>query len=330
MEHFGVTIAGTGHYVPERVLTNLDLEKMVDTSDEWIRTRTGICERHIAADDQPTSALAFEASKQALQAAGLAAEDLDLIIVATLTPDTQFPNTACHLQRRLGASGAACFSMEAACSGFLYAFETAAGLMSRGRYRHALIVGAEKLTSIVDWTDRNTCVLFGDGAGAMILSQCPEEQSCLMASSLGSDGNYSDLLHVPGGGTAIPMTQEMLEQGQNFLKMNGREIFKLAVNAMVTSSQDVLAECQIGIDQVRWLVPHQANTRIILAVGKRLGIPEERVYMNLERYGNTSAATLPICLDEIARGGLVQSGDYLLLTAFGGGLTWGGLLVRWP
>jgi 3-oxoacyl-[acyl-carrier-protein] synthase-3 len=330
MEHFGVTIAGTGHYVPERVLTNLDLEKMVDTSDEWIRTRTGICERHIAADDQPTSVLAFEASKRALQAAGLAAEDLDLIIVATLTPDTQFPNTACHLQRRLGAAGAACFSMEAACSGFLYAFETAAGLMSRGRYRHALIVGAEKLTSIVDWTDRNTCVLFGDGAGAMVLSQCPEEQSCLVASSLGSDGNYSDLLHVPGGGTAMPMTQEVLEQGQNFLKMNGREIFKLAVNAMVTSSQDVMSESQIGIDQVRWLVPHQANTRIILAVGKRLGIPEERVYMNLERYGNTSAATLPICLDEIARGGKVQSGDYLLLTAFGGGLTWGGLLVRWP
>jgi 3-oxoacyl-[acyl-carrier-protein] synthase-3 len=330
MERYGVTIAGTGSYVPERVLTNSDLEKMVDTSDEWIRTRTGICERRIAAADQPTSVLAHEASKRALEAANIAAADLDLIIVATLTPDTQFPNTACHLQRHLGAGRAACFSLEAACSGFLYAFETAAGLMSSGNYRHALIVGAEKLSGIVDWTDRNTCVLFGDGAGAAVLSRCPEEESCLLASTLGADGDYANLLYMPGGGSAMPMSAEVLDQRQNFIKMNGREIFKLAVNAMVGAAQDVLAKSHIDIEQIRWLVPHQANTRIIRAVGKRLGIPEERVFMNLERYGNTSAATLPICLDEIARSGQVESGDYLLLTVFGGGLTWGGLLVRWP
>ncbi len=329
MERYGITIAGTGSYAPERVLTNHDLEQMVETSDEWIQTRTGIRERHIAGPDQATSDLAAEAARRALENAGVAADDLDLIIVATLSPDNPFPNTACHVQRKLAAPNAACFSLEAACSGFLYALEVGSSMLRGGGYRNALIVGAEKMSTYVDWEDRNTCVLFGDGAGAVVLKRVEADLDSLLACHLGADGRFTDLLHVPAGGSAMPLTAERLDDRLQYIKMNGREIFKLAVNAMVEACGTVLDKAGIGIDQIRWLVPHQANTRIIQAVGKRLNIAEERVFMNLSRYGNTSAATIPLCLDEIARNGQVQSGDYVLLTAFGGGLTWGSLLLRW-
>jgi 3-oxoacyl-[acyl-carrier-protein] synthase-3 len=329
MSLYGVAIAGTGSYVPDRVLTNQDLEQMVDTTDEWIRTRTGIRERRIAADNQPTSVLAFEAAARALQAADMTVNDLDLIIVATISPDHQFPNTACYVQKQLRAENATCFSLEAACSGFVYSLQVGASLIRAGLYKNALIIGAEKLSSVVDWTDRNTCVLFGDGAGAMILSRTEPEKDALLASRLGSDGTYTDLLYVPAGGSAMPTTPETLKNRLGFLNMNGREVFKLAVNAMVNAANDVLAETGISADDIRWLVPHQANDRIIQAVGKRLNIENGRVFVNLDKYGNTSAATVPIAIDEIARGGQINPGEYLLMVAFGGGLTWGAALIRW-
>ncbi len=276
MNSHGSTIAGTGSYVPEKVLTNADLEEMVETSDEWIRTRTGIRKRHIAGADQATSDLARVASERALQAADTSAQELDLIIVATLSPDTPFPNTACHLQRKLGSPNAACFSLEAACSGFLYALETGSSLMKTGTYRRVLVVGAEKMSSILNWNDRGTCVLFGDGAGAVVLA--PGEEM-LLDSELGADGNYSDLLSVPGGGSAMPPSSEVLAEGKQYLHMNGREIFKLAVGAMADSCSRVLKRTGVSVEQVRWLVPHQANTRIINAVGKRLGFDKESLSM---------------------------------------------------
>lgn len=329
MKRFGVQIAGTGHYVPERVMTNHDLEAMVETSDEWIVARTGIRERHIAAPEQATSDLGLEAALQALAAAEMTPEEVDLIIVATLSPDQPFPNTGCFLQSKLGAVNAACFSLEAACSGFIYALEVASSMIRLGLHKNALIVGAEKLSTFTDWTDRGTCVLFGDGAGAVMLKQCAEADDRMIASKLGSDGRYTDLLGVPAGGSASPLTPETIGHRQNFIKMSGREVFKLAVNAMVSAADDVLAQAGIDISQVRWLVPHQANNRIIQGVGKRMRMPAERVYINVDRYGNTSAATIPIALDEIARGGQVDEGDYILMVAFGGGLTWAAALIRW-
>ena len=329
MARYGAAIIGSGSYAPDRILTNHDLEQMVETSDEWIRTRTGIRERHIAADDEPTSAIACRAAEKALKAASVNPSDLDMIIVATLSPDNVFPNTGCQLQNRLGAHGAAAFSIEAACSGFLYAAQIAADMIRSGTASCALVVGAEKLSAYVDWTDRSTCVLFGDGAGAAIIKQVPATEDCFLASELGADGKYKELLQIPAGGTEMPLTHDILDQRLQYIKMSGREIFKLAVNAMTSASEKVLKQADISIDDVRWLVPHQANNRIITAVGKRLGIDEERVFINVDRYGNTSAATIPIAVDEIVRGGQVSKGDYLLLTAFGGGLTWGSLLVRW-
>jgi 3-oxoacyl-[acyl-carrier-protein] synthase-3 len=329
MERYGVAIAATGSYVPDRILTNQDLEKMVDTSDEWIRTRTGIRERHIAAADEPCSALAAEAARRALAAAGMEAADLDLVLVATFTGDCVFPNAACFVQERIGARQAACFSLEAACSGFIYGFEVAANLLRSGGYRTALLVGAEKITAFTDWADRNTCVLFGDGAGAVVLKRVPAKEDSLVASKLGADGRYTELLHIPAGGSALPVSAAALAARDVYIKMEGREVFKLAVNAMVSACEEVLQKASVPIEQVRWLVPHQANQRIISSVGKYLGMPEERVYVNVDRFGNTSAASIPLALDELVRGGQVQRGDYLLFTAFGGGLTWGALLVRW-
>ncbi len=329
MPQYGVQIRATGSYAPERILTNHDLEKMVDTSDEWIRTRTGISERHIADPDEPTSALAAHAARRALDAAGMGPEELQLVIVGTLSGDALMPNTGCHVQQRLGAINAACFSLEAACSGFLYGLQAASDMIRSGTFENALVIGAEKLSTYTDWTDRNTCVLFGDGAGAVILQRTDADNDAILASRLGADGRYSDLLCIPAGGTALPLTHQLLDERMNFIKMRGREVFKLAVSAMAETSEAVLQDAGVSIDDVRWLVPHQANTRIILAVGKRLSIPEERVFMNLERYGNTSAATIPIALDEIVSGDLVERGDHVLLTAFGGGLTWGSVLVKW-
>ncbi len=326
-----IRIAGTGSYVPERILSNADLEKMVETNDEWIRTRTGIEERRIAAPDQSTGDMAYEACRRALEMAGLEGKDVDAIIVGTITPDFVFPSTGCVLQQRLGAEGAFCFDLEAACSGLLYSLEVAYSLMKTHpkRYRRVLVCGAEKLSCITDWTNRNTCVLFGDGAGAVLLESTAEEgPDCLIASDLHSDGSYGEILKMPAGGSRTPASKESVENHLHYIHMEGKEVFKLAVNAMVGSGKNVLEEAGITADEVKLVIPHQANSRIILAVAPRLGVPEERVFINLNRYGNTSAASIGICLDEAFRGGRIQKDDYVLLTAFGGGLTWGAILLK--
>lgn len=325
----GIRIKGIGAYVPDKILTNLDLEKMVETSDEWIRTRTGIEQRRIAAPEQATSDLAYEAGLKALGKAGIAATELDAIIVATISPDHVFPSTGCILQHRLGAGNAMCFDLEAACSGFLYSLEVGFSLMKANRkYRNILVVGAEKLSSMVDWQDRNTCVLFGDGAGAVVLSNDgADTPDFIVASDLHADGNYTDILNMPAGGSRNPATEETVKNHEHSIKMAGKDVFKLAVNAMVGSSRKVLEESGLAAEQIKWVIPHQANSRIIDAVAQRLDVPNERVYANVNRFGNTSAASIAICLDEIA--GDLKDGDYLLLTAFGGGLTWGAMLVRY-
>ncbi len=326
-----IRIAGTGSYVPDRVLTNADLEKMVETSDEWIRTRTGIEERRIAATDQATSDLAFEAGSRALAMAGISGEELSAIIVGTITPDHVFPSTGCILQRRFGATGAFCFDLEAACSGLLYSLEVANSLMvANKKYKYVLVIGAEKLSCITDWTDRNTCVLFGDGAGAVLLENVDDgKPSCILASDLHADGNYTDILNMPAGGSRFPSTAETVKAHMHSIHMAGKETFKMAVNAMVGASRKVLEEANVDPSQVKVVVPHQANQRIISAVAQRLDVPDERVFMNIQKYGNTSAASIGICVDEIVRSGLVQRGDYMLLTAFGGGLTWGAILLQY-
>ena len=323
-----VSITGIGSYVPEKVLTNGDLEKIVDTTDEWIVTRTGIRERRIAADDQATSDLAAEAARNALKNAGVEAEDVDLIIVATITPDHVFPNTACLVQDKIGATNAFCFGLEAACSGFLYSLEVARRFVSSGASETALVIGAEKLSSITDWEDRATCVLFGDGAGAAVV-QAKGDRLGVIQSCLGSDGKLADLLMVPGGGSRIPPSTAMLDERLNFLKMNGREVFKHAVRAMSESAKKALASAGLTIDDVDWLVPHQANRRIIDAIGQRLGIDENKVYMNLDKYGNMSAASVPVALDEAVREGAIQSGHVILIIVFGGGFTWGASVLEW-
>ncbi len=326
-----IRIAGTGSYIPERILTNADLEKMVETNDEWIRTRTGIEERHLAAADEATSDLAYEAGRRALEMAGIKGEELDAIIVGTITPDHVFPSTGCILQNRFGAEGAFCFDLEAACSGLLFSMEVAHSLMKANkRYKRVLVCGAEKLSCITDWTDRNTCVLFGDGAGAVVLENTGDDgNDCLIASDLHSDGGYTDILILPAGGSRMPASAETVENHQHFIHMAGKEVFKLAVNAMVSAGKKVLDDAGVSPDEIKLVIPHQANNRIISAVAPRLGVPDERVYVNVNKYGNTSAASIGICLDEAARGGLIQRGDYVLLTAFGGGLTWGALLIRY-
>ena len=329
-EYMGIKILGVGSYVPEKVLTNFNLEKMVDTSDEWIKTRTGIEQRRIATPDQATSDLAYEAAIRALKAADIEAAELDVVIVASITVDQVFPSTACILQHKLGAKNAFCFDLEAACSGLLYSLEVANSLLlANSKYKNILVIGAEKLSSIVDWEDRNTCVLFGDGAGAVVLGRHRGNDNCIVASDLGSDGQYTEILQIPAGGSRMPTSAETVANKQHYITMAGNEVFKLAVNAMVHSCKKVLKEAGITADDVKWLVPHQANYRILRAVASRLNIPEDEVYMNVNRYGNTSAASIGLCLDEIARENKAEKGDYLLLTAFGGGLTWGALLIKW-
>ena len=326
----GIKIKGTGSYVPEKVLTNADLEKMVETNDEWIRTRTGIRERHIASPEMACSDLAERAARRALEMAEVDPAELDAIIVATITPDHVFPSTACLLQHRLGAGHAFGFDLEAACSGLLYSLETARGLMTvNSKLKHVLVLGSEKLSALVNWQDRNTCVLFGDGASAVLLENCPDEEDTFLACDLGADGNSLEILSLPAGGSRRPASRETVENNMHYIHMAGRDVFKLAVNAMVSSCRKVLDEAHISIDQVRWLVPHQANERILKAVAQRLALTEERIFINIGRYGNTSAASIGICLDEMMRSGVVERGDYVLLTAFGGGLTWGATLLRW-
>lgn len=326
---FGAKITGTGSYVPPKVLTNHDLEKLVETSDEWITERTGIKERHIAPADMPTSAMAEIAARKAMEMAGVAAEEIELIIFATLTPDARMPNAGCYLQARLGAKNAAAFGMEAACSGFLYALKIAGDMVRCGSFKTVLVVGAEQLSKVTNWTDRNTCVLFGDGAGAVLLQQTKAADDGQMGCTIGSDGTYTDLLVIPAGGSRAPVTAEAIAEHQDCIKMAGKEIFKLAVGNMLASCNKVLQDGGKTVADIRWLIPHQANTRIINAIGERLQIPPEKVFINLHKYGNTSAASIPIALDEVVRSGQIERGEYLLFTAFGGGLTWGATLWRW-
>lgn len=322
------SITGVGSYVPERVLTNAELEKMVDTTDEWITSRTGIKERRIAAADEATSDLASKAALRAMASAGVRGEDLDLIIVATITPDMPFPATACLVQQKIGAVRGAALDIEAACSGFIYGIAIGQQFITSHTYDTVLVVGAEKLSSIVDWSDRNTCVLFGDGAGAAILQNRPRSHGLLTA-CMGADGSKAGLLCMPAGGSRIPATSESVSSRLHFLRMDGKETFKNAVMAMYTAAKEALARCDVGVDQIKCIIPHQANRRIIQAVTERLEAPEDRVFVNLDRYGNTSAASVAIALDEAVREGRITRGDLVLLIVFGAGLTWGAALIEW-
>jgi len=324
-----IIISGTGSYTPKKCLTNDDLAKIVDTSDEWIRTRTGIGERHLCADGEETSDLAVEAGKRAMEAAGVKPEEIDLLIIATITADMPFPSAACMAQHKLGLRHIPAFDLSAACSGFVYMLECASLMLRAGSYKKALVIGAEKMSSMLDWNDRTTCVLFGDGAGACVLERSDKKGVGILGNLLGSDGSNPAILCMPGSGSALPPTHESIDAGFHFLKMNGKEVFKSAVRVMEQATRDILEQHGLTTDDVALLVPHQANTRILDALGTRLAIPREKIFMNLERYGNTTAASIPLALDEAVRGGRVKSGDYVLFVAFGAGLTWASGLVKW-
>ncbi|RKU09222.1 3-oxoacyl-ACP synthase [Candidatus Poribacteria bacterium] len=324
------SIIGTGSYLPETVLTNFDLEKMVDTSDEWIRQRTGIVERRIAEDDIATSDLSVQAARLAIKKAQIDPLEIEMILVATVTPDTFFPSTACYVQKGIGAKKASAMDISAACAGFLYGLDLANGLIISGQYDTILVVGGEVFNKIVDWNDRNTCVLFGDGAGAAVV-QSTEEPKGILASYIGSDGDYAadiSLLGIPAGGSRMPVTSEAIDQNLNKIQMNGREVFKLGVRLMPEAAERALQKANVSVDDVDLLIPHQANLRIIEAVGQRLGVPREKVYVNVDKYGNTSAATVIIALDEAIQDGRAKPGDLILLVTFGAGLTWGSTLLR--
>jgi 3-oxoacyl-[acyl-carrier-protein] synthase-3 len=322
-------ILGTGRCVPDNVVTNVDLEARVDTSDQWIRERTGIRERRIAPPGVRTSELCDVAARQALEAAGVDASQLGLIVVATATPDMPFPSTACFLQERLGIRGQMAFDLSAACTGFLYGLTVADRFVASGAVEYALVVGAELLSRIVDWDDRATSVLFGDGAGAVVLGPAAGPGRGLLAARMGADGSQWPILNMPGGGTANPTSPETLAAGLHAIRMQGNEVFKIAVRTLQEAAQGVLEEAGLAGEDVDVFVPHQANRRIIDAVAKRLKVPDEKVYVNVDRYGNTSAASIPIAVDELARSGRLRPGQVVLLDAFGGGVTYGAVLLRW-
>lgn len=321
-------IIGTGSCLPEKVLTNRDLEKLVETTDTWIQERTGIRERRMASEKEAASDLAVPAAQKALEMAGVTAEDLDLIIVATGTPDMLFPSTACLVQDRLWARRAFAFDLSAACSGFVYALAVADQYIRAGTARTALVIGSEVLSRFVDWTDRTTCILFGDAAGATVL-QAAEGDRGILSTHLYSDGSLWELICIPGGGSRNPPSEETLKQRLNFLKMKGSETFKVAVRALEEAARAALEANRCRPEEVNWVIPHQANKRILGAVADRLGIPMQKMVMNLERVGNTSAASIPVAMDQAARDGRLKTGDIVLLDAFGGGLTWGSALIRW-
>jgi len=322
-------ITGVGSAVPKKLLTNQDLEKIVDTSDEWITTRTGIKERHIVSEGEKFSDLCTKASEIALKRAHVKAEDIDMILVGTISGDMPFPATACLVQRNIGASKAAASDIAAACVGFLYGLHLADGLIQSGKSENVLVIGGEILTRYVDWTDRATCVLFGDGAGAVVL-QATKGDHGILGSRMKSNGHYSDFICMPGGGSNHPANDpRSIEQRLPYIRMKGNETFKVAVKAMADVTADLLAEQGFGKDEIKIFIPHQANERIIDAVGERLKFPSERVFKNVDRYGNTSAASIPIALDECLQKGLITAGDLVLLTAFGAGLVWGSVLIRW-
>jgi 3-oxoacyl-[acyl-carrier-protein] synthase-3 len=322
------SITGVGAYVPEKILTNADLEKMVDTSDEWITTRTGIKERRIAAKDEFTSDMAAKAAQRAMKMAGVTAAQIDLIIVATISPDMPFPATACFVQQKIGAKRAAAFDLEAACSGFIYGLEIGQQFIMSRTHDTVLVIGAEKLSSITDWQDRNTCVLFGDGAGAAVL-QNRENSHGLLTALMGADGAKADLLFMPGGGSRCPATKDSVDARLHFLHMSGKETFKNAVQAMCSAAKEVLQRCEVDISRIKCVIPHQANRRIIDAVGERIGATPEQMFINVNRYGNTSAASVAIALDEAVASGKIQRGDLILLVVFGAGLTWGAAVIEW-
>jgi 3-oxoacyl-[acyl-carrier-protein] synthase-3 len=323
-----VGIAGTGSYVPERVVPNAFFEKLVDTSDEWIVQRTGIQERRFAAEDQATSDLSVEAAKRALESAGVKPEELDLIVLGTLTPDYLLPSTACLVQDRIGATNAGAFDVNAACTGFLTALHTGEAFVAAGRARRVLVIGAEKLTSFVDFTDRTSCIIFGDAAGAAVLTPLDEcGQGEILRTTLGADGKGYDFIHMPGGGSRKPPTRETLEKREHFIRMRGRDVFRFAVTYMGEMVRKMIEGH--SPDEVTVVVPHQVNKRIIEAALERLEIPSEKVVVNIEKYGNSSAATVPLALDEALREGRIEKGKLVVLVAFGAGLTWGGTLIRW-
>jgi 3-oxoacyl-[acyl-carrier-protein] synthase-3 len=323
-------ILGTGSYAPARVLTNDDLSKMVDTSDEWIRTRSGIRERRIAAPEEHSSDMAVAAALRAFEDAKVKPAEIDLLIVATVTPDMPMPAVACVIQHKLGVpTNAACFDLNAACSGFVYALDTACAMLSSGRYKKALVIGVEKLSAVVDWQDRTTCVLFGDGAGATIIGLSDEPNKGLIGTRLGAHGEGVDLLYIPRDGNGGASAIDSVVSHGHCIKMKGKEVFKLAVRAMDDAAREILEHHQLRADQISLVIPHQANLRIIEAISQYLELPLERFFVNVDRYGNTSAASIPIALDEARRTGRIKPGDLTLLVAFGAGLTYGSALIRW-
>lgn len=322
-----VKIAGTGSYIPEKIISNNDLEKIVDTNDEWIISRTGIKERHIVKDNEITSDISSKAALQALEDAKLSPEQLELIIVATNSPDTIFPATACFVQDKIKSINAATFDLQAGCTGFVYGLITAWQFIVSGFYNNALVIGAETLSKFVDWTDRNTCILFGDGAGAVVLKA--DKVEGILSGCLKADGSGADLIKIPAGASKIPASHETIEQGLHYVKMKGNEVFKYAVKYMKRSTIEALEKCQLSVADVDCFIPHQANIRIISVVAKVLGIKKDKVFINLDKYGNTSAASVVIALDEAVRKGQIQNGDIVVLTAFGAGLTSGSIVIKW-
>ena len=325
----GVIIAGTGSYTPTTVVTNEEISTRVDTSDEWIASRTGIRERCFAPDGEVTSTMGAKAGRAAMEAANIEPHQIDLIVVATLSPDMNFPSTASLIQHRLGLRMVTSFDLSAACSGFLYALEVVSNMMRSNSYAHALVIGAEKMSPLLDWSDRGTCVLFGDGAGAVVLSKTEDTSHGIIDCYSGNDGSNPELLCLPGGGSAIPTSTESLAQGQHFIKMNGRDIFRIAVRWMEQSAIIMLERHNLKPEDISLIIPHQANLRIIDALARSIKIPNEKFFVNVDRYGNTSAASVPIALDEAWQKGCIKSGDYVLLVAFGAGLTWGSTLIKW-
>jgi 3-oxoacyl-[acyl-carrier-protein] synthase-3 len=321
-------ITGTGSFAPARVLTNYELEKMVETSDEWITTRTGIKERRISEDGTGPSDLSLEASRIALDEAGLEPSQIDLILLGTVTPDYLLPSTACVLQDKLGAKNAAVLDIVAACSGFIYGLSIASAFIAIGQYKNVLVIGVETLSKIVNWEDRNTCVLFGDGAGAAVVSATTEDKG-ILGTFLSGDGSLANLLHIPIGGAKVPLTEENIGERRHFIHMQGNEVFKSAVRAMESSAKRIIQEVGLTSEEIDLLIPHQANIRIIEALAKRLKVPMEKVYVNIDRYGNTSAASVPIALDEARKRGRIKEGSKTVLVAFGAGFTWGSAVIKW-
>lgn len=324
-----VKIVGTGSYLPAKVLSNFDLEKMVETSDEWITTRTGIKERRVASDGEATSDLAYRAAKKAIASAKIETREIDLIITTTVTPDMLFPSTACILQEKLGANRAFAFDLNAACSGFIYGLSVADAYLKNGVCQTALVVAAEIISRFVDWQDRSTCVLFGDGAGAAVLKTQDEGKSDLLSFYLASEGKYANLLKIPAGGSKMPASTETVKERLHYIKMSGNEVFKIAVRSMIEATEKALEKCGLSCKDLKLLIPHQANLRIIDAIVKRLSLPDEKIFLNVHKYGNMSAATTAVGLDEAVKEGKIQPGDLIELVAFGAGFTSAACVIRW-